>query len=333
MSVGTSQGSRGVALEAGIARALRFVAAQLGSGGQWPSRRHERADRTDEGRRETSPFVTALGVLALSGVDDSLAEAIRRHSRTHLVGTMQPPGLWRYYRDVPLDVDTSSIATLALERRHPWLREGRNVPQLLAARVPDGRFRLWLMPRTPIAGEIDAVVNANAVALLGKRRETMAAVRWIVEVVERREAREFSWYYRDRLDLALATQRAADAGVPSLRGAAYACAACAAARLEREAGALPPHRLSQAIIAACWDPSSRQAAELARAQDRLLACQVSDGSWPAGLLYVGAEPPDPPTLWFSSKTVTTALCARALRILSRVSRGCSRKVESRPRLV
>ncbi|MBD0282210.1 MAG: hypothetical protein ICV69_08465 [Thermoleophilaceae bacterium] len=333
MSVKTSPGSAAAALEAGIARGLRAVAGRLGSAGQWPSRRHERADRRDEGRHETSPFVTALGVLALAGVDDSVAEAIRRRSATHLVATMHSPGLWRYYRDLPFDLDTSSIAALALERRHPWLREGRNVPPLLAGRTEDGRFRTWLLPGRPNAGEIDVVVNANAVALLGERRETVIAVRWVADVAERRRAQESSWYYRDSLDLTLAIQRAADADVGGLRGAAHVCAVRAAARVEGDAAALSPHRLSQAIIAASWDPSACDPAALAHARARLLACQLWDGSWPAGLLYVGAEPPAPPIFWFSSQTVTTALCTRALRILSARARPDSGRLERRAPLV
>jgi hypothetical protein len=302
------------ALESAILGGLRYVAAQLGPSGQWPSRRHARADLADEGRHEISPFVTGLGVLTLAAVDHPLAQTIRRRSRKHLAGTIQPPGLWRYFLDLPLDADTSSIAALALGPDHPWLAERRNVPPLLDARADDGRFRLWLRPGKLIPGEIDAVANANVVAVLGERPETERAVRWIGEVVEDGQVVESSWYYRDSLDLALAVQRAADAGVSSLARTARVSALNAAARIEDKPETLSTHRLAQAVVAASWEVSASASATLLRARLLLLARQRPDGSWPAGLLYVGPHPPGPPTLWWSSTAVTSSICTAALAV-------------------
>jgi hypothetical protein len=228
---------------------------------------------------------------------------------------MQPGALWRYFRDLPLDADTSSVAALALGLDHPWLAERRNVPHLLVARTRDGRFRIWLRPGKVIPGEIDAVANANVVALLGERPETERAVRWIAEVVEDGRIAESSWYYRDCLDLALAVQRAADAGVSSLSRSARLSAVNAAARIEDEPETLSTHRLGQAVVAASWGASASASATLARARSLLLARQRPDGSWPAGLLYVGPQPPDPPTYWWASTAVTTSICTAALTVV------------------
>jgi len=309
-------------LEAAVDAGLRHVAARLGPGGQWPSRRHERADRTDAGRHEISPCVTALGVLALAGVDHPLADTIRRRSRAHLAGAMQPPGLWRYYGDFPCDVDTSALAALALG--DPWLAEGRYAAAFLGARLADGRFRIWMVPGDPVAGEPDVVANANAVAVLGQRAETETAVRWITDVVEQGRAADAAWYYRDELDLALATQRAVDAGVVALQRSASASARRAAVRLDVDAATLSPHRLAQAIVAAAWDASASVDEALAPAQALLAAQQRPDGSWAADLFSVGPQPPDPPRFWFVSEAVTTALCVRALTVAALESRGVLR---------
>jgi hypothetical protein len=225
-------------------------------------------------------------------------------------------------------VDTSSIAALALGSDHPWLAEHRNVPPLLAARTQDGRFRLWLRQDQVTPSELDAVANANVVAVLGEQPETAPAARWLAEVVEDGRAGESSWYYRDDLDLALAIQRAATAGVSTLDRGARVSAACAAARIEEEAESLSAHRLGQAVVAASWGTSAEASATLSRARTLLLTRQRPDGSWPGGLLYVGPKPPDPPTLWWSSVAVTTALCAAALA----AAWGPNRTVESRSRV-
>jgi len=309
-------------LDAAVDAGLGDVAARLGRGGQWPSRRHERADRTDAGRHEISPCVTALGVLALAGVAHPLVDTIRRRSRAHLAGTMQPPGLWRYYGDFPCDVDTSALAALALG--HPFLAEGRYAPALVGARLGDGRFRIWMVPGDPVAGEPDVVANANAVAALGQRPEIDPAVRWITDVVDQGRAAEAAWYYRDELDLALAIQRAVDGGVVALRRSAQASARRAAVRLGRDAATLSPHRLAQAIVAAAWDGFASTDEALARAQALLAAQQRPDGSWPADLFSVGPRPPDPPRFWFVSEAVTTALCVGALTVGAVESRNALR---------
>src|SRR5207249_9706908 len=98
---------------------------------------------------------------------------------------MEPDGLWRHpstasrgYRHTPLDVDDTSIASSALAaagRRFP-----DNRALLLANRDRRGLFLTWIVRWWPhpiltyrffthVAerGDVDSVVNANAVVYLG----------------------------------------------------------------------------------------------------------------------------------------------------------------------
>jgi hypothetical protein len=286
-------------------RALAAIAAGLGPRGQWPS--WVAADPpTSEGRRDISPPVTALGMLALTGLAAAglpEADSLLVRSRPHLELTVRPDGMWRYYADIPPDTDDSAMCALALGPEHP-LRAATSAA-LAATVLPDGRFPTWYAPGWEPA--VDAVANAHVVAVLGEGETTAAAVDWLGEVVATGRETASCAFYADPLDVHLAVRRAVDAGVGSLRPALTAAAERAQARLA--AGGLSPYRAAQALLVA--DGTVDEPVARATRAD-LIADQEESGRWPRETMFVAGRTDAPGRWLYQSWAVVTALCARAL---------------------
>lgn len=288
---------------ASVEAALAFIAGSLGRRGQWPGWVAPEG-RPDDGRRDLAAPLTALGVLALTGIPD--AGDIIRRSREHIALTALPDGSWRYYADIPPDTDDTAMCALALDEEHRDLRH-RTATWLASTVLPDGRFPTWAEPGW--APVVDAVPNAHVVAVLGARPETRAAIAWLLDVVDRGSEVAESAYYPDPLDLHVALARAVAAGVTALHPAVTQAARHAVTRLDDPS----PYRVAQAIVvlhaAEQAGPTGLQAAA-----HRLAASQRSDGSWPAHALFRARDAQASEWLEYSSTAVTTALCARALRL-------------------
>jgi hypothetical protein len=280
--------------------ALDVVAASLGPRGQWPSWAITEPS-PGPGERDISPPITAMGMLAVQGLAE--ADDLLARSRMHLELTVLPGGMWRYYANIPPDTDDSAMCALALGPRHLIAEQTRAT--IAATVLPDGRFPTWFEPGWHAA--VDAVPNANIVALLGEVEETAAAVEWLVTVIETGHEVQSSLFYIDALDLHLAIRRAVDAGVTSLRSSL--AIAQERARQRIAAGGLSPYRCAQAVAVAqgTLDQPLRDSAHAA-----LLDTRTPDGTWPRETLFVAARADGPGRCLYQSWSVVTALCARAL---------------------
>jgi len=281
-------------------QALDTIDAGLGPRGQWPSWVTPEP-ATGPGRRDISPPITAMGVLALQGLAEGAG--IVRRSRTHLELTVLPDGMWRYYANIPADTDDSAMCALALGSDHPVVARTRAT--IASTLLPDGRFPTWFEPGW--APAVDAVPNANVIALLGEVPETPTAIAWLDEVVASGREVESSAYYVDPLDVHLAIRRGVDAGVTPLRPALASASGRAGERLA--AGGLSPYRTAQALLVA-GDEIDTVLRETARKS--LLVARDASGAWPRETLFVAARTDAPGRWLYQSWSVVTALCVRAL---------------------
>ena len=153
--------------------ALSFsLDSTIDENGAWHCIRFNIADPDIPRHFERPPFVSALCALALESSDEARAKAMCAATRRYLVETIEYPGLWRYYRHLPQDLDSTTLCSLVIGT-HPWIALGRNVPRILANRDEQGRFLTWALAAnepdvvSPFRIEADPVVNANVIAYLG----------------------------------------------------------------------------------------------------------------------------------------------------------------------
>jgi hypothetical protein len=270
--------------------------------------------------REPCVFPAALAARALSIAP--LAERVRSRALDFLLREMEPDGLWRHpssekprHYDTPLDVDDTSIASVALEAA------GRPVPNnrapLLANRDRSGRFRTWIVRwwphplltyrffryTTAEVGDVDAVVEANVVLYLGKCEETRPAIAHMLAVLRaNREMMSTKWY--------------------ESRFTVWYFFSHALREIAPEAGEMIVPRIEAA--------TPRNALELALATSTLLLwnrapdvqplidAQLPWGAWPcAGFYHAGLKrispnefQPTPP--WWGSEALTTVFAVEAL---------------------
>jgi hypothetical protein len=195
------------AIERGIAY---LESVQLASG-ELPIEISPTPDMTGECIREPCVFPTALAARTLSIT--SSANRVRSRALDFLEREMHPDGLWRHpssdkptHYDTPLDVDDTSIASVALATA------GRKVPDnrrfLIANRDHRGLFKTWIVrwwphplltyrffKYTAEVSDVDAVVMANVVIYLGDCEETRASIAHMLEVLRaNNESRSTKWY-------------------------------------------------------------------------------------------------------------------------------------------
>ena len=295
-----SAGSR--APQQGIDAGLQAIDKGVGRRGQWPGAFGLSADDTTA-EEDLTPTLTALGILALQGLHQPRADEIIGRSRAHVRATVLPGGLWRYFANIPADVDDSAICALSLgaDEATESTRDS-----LLAVRMPDGLFPTWFEPGWEPA--VDAVANAHAVAWIGECEETHSAIDWLDRVVMSGTETENSVYYPDPLDLHVAISRAVARGVARLTDCLDAAAERALNRLNEPL--LSAHRIAQAIIVVT---ASNHSADLPQqAFSRLLSLQQTDGCWAAETLYAARATESKGVMRYRSRLVTTALCVAAL---------------------
>lgn len=282
------------------ARALDAIRAGIGAQGQWPSW-VVGEPATDDGRRDISPPITALGMLALDGLPQ--AASLLAASRVHLERTVRPGGMWRYYADIPPDTDDSAMCALALGVDHPLASQTRAT--IAATVLTDGLFPTWYEPGWGPA--VDAVANAHVVAVLGEGAVTASSIAWLTDVVGDAAEVESSHYYPDPLDLHVAIRRGVDRGVSGLRPALEMAQTRARRRLVDEQ--LTPYRTAQAlaVLAGALDEGPRESAVSA-----LLDAQQPSGQWIRETLFVAGRTDAPGRWLYQSWSVVTALCARAV---------------------
>ena len=273
-------------------------------------------------------FGTALVAAALTGVEGT--GPIRARAADFLAAQMLPGGVWRHWTrgsehfrlGFPPDLDDTAMSSLCLAD------QGRTIPPhrplFLANRDPRGLFYSWITPRrkwVPIAafwrialvqlthplsyhgfftvtpsrrGDVDAVVNANVLAYLGRSADTEAVVPFLLKIME--EGREDScdkwydnpfaiWYFFSR----------------ALRGAGADAGGVVLARLRtRTAGDALEHALAACASLDWGVPPARDSIAA------IMDAQLGSGAWPHVNVYHGDH-------WrWGAEALTTAYCLEAL---------------------
>ena len=304
-----------------IRRALVFLDSTIDENGAWHCIRFNIADPDIPRHFERPPFVSALCALALESSDEARAKAMCAATRRYLVKTIEYPGLWRYYRHLPQDLDSTTLCSLAIGT-HPLIMLGRNVPRILANRDEQGRFLTWALAAdepdvvSPFRIEADPVVNANVIAYLGDHPETRAAQRWLENLVSQGTLEGSSKWYPATVTIYYAITRAMSRARPAL---ARLRPMLAERILElRDANGEFGNVLQTAqAISALYNIESLKSIDAERSVEGLMSTQREDGSWLEILAFGDQE-----LKWgavgqigHGSEAVTTAFCIEALERL------------------
>lgn len=301
-----------------IGQGLDFLETTIDEYGAWHCIRYNIGDPNIPRHYERPPFVTAYCTLALESCAHPKAQAICASAKQYIVDTMEFPGLWRYYRHLPQDLDSTTTCALVVSD-HPWISFGRNLAKILSNRDEQGRFNTWLLtPDEPdvvakFRIEADPVVNANVIALLGDCPETKAAQKWLETLLIEGRLEDTSKWYPDNVAICYAIARTIGRTQPALDHirqplADYVMASCVG---DGEFGNVL--QTSQAITSLnCVNQLNR--IDPLRYTEFILDSQHDDGSWPE-LLAFG----DQKLIWgnvgqfgHASESMTTAFCIEAL---------------------
>ncbi|MDE0027848.1 MAG: hypothetical protein OXU42_00380 [Deltaproteobacteria bacterium] len=310
-----------------IRRGLAFLESTLDEQGAWHCVRFNTADPNVPRHFERPPFVSALCALALESSDEARARAMCAAARAYLVKTIEHPGLWRYYRHLPQDLDSTSLCSLVIGT-HPWIALGRNVPRILANRDREGRFRTWMLEEdepnvvATFRIEADPVVNANVIAYLGDHAETKAAQRWLESLIAEGNLEGSSKWYPDTVAIYYAATRAMIHARPALDGL-RPILADRILGLRDDNGEFGEVLRTAQAVSALYNIGSLERINAKRQVERFIGVQSEDGSWPE-LLAFG----DQSSKWgtfgqigHGSEAVTSAFCIEALERLVEVLRG------------
>jgi hypothetical protein len=293
----------------GFGRALEFLATSQLPYGEFQVYACASLDLANGRRFESSPFGTSLVVQCLRSVYGSRATPMIARAIQFVSSEMVGPGLFRYYgsrngRAIPIDLDDTACASLALEHVHPLIVWRANVPLIVANQNPAGLFYTWL--NVPAAANgVDAVVNANIVRYLGECEQTALACRFLVNVIRQDREEESYRYYPDNLALYYALASAYATGVTALMPARDAILAKIRDQQHSD-GTFGDELATARAMCAILNLGGCELDALDAAARSLWKRQRSNGSWAARPAYLGPAP------YYGSEEITTAFCLEAL---------------------
>ncbi len=304
-----------------IRRGLDFLESGIDENGAWHCIRFNVADPNIPRHFERPPFISAFCVLALESCGEPKAKAMCAATRDYLVDTMEHPGLWRYYRHLPQDLDSSTVCSLVIGN-HPWILLERNVPEILANRDEKGLFQTWILADhepdvvSTFRIEADPVVNANVIACLGERPETRAALQWLEGLIIEDNLGGTSKWYPDTASIYYAITRAL-LRVPSALDGLRPVLVDRILDLRDEKGEFGNILQTAQAVSALYNIGSLQSIDAQQQVERFLSSQREDGSWPELLAFGDQE-----LKWglvgqigHGSESVTSAFCIEALERL------------------
>ena len=304
-----------------IRRGLDFLESSINENGAWHCIRFNTADPDIPRHFERPPFISAFCALALESCGEPKARAIRAAARAYLADTMEYPGLWRYYRHLPQDLDSSTLCSLVIGN-HPWILLERNVPEILANRDQQGLFQTWILADDepdvfPVFRiEADPVVNANVIACLGDRPETREALQWLEGLIIEGKLDGTSKWYPDTVSIYYAITRAL-ARLPSALERLRPVLAERILGLRDGNGEFGNILQTAQAVSALYNVGNLQSIDAQHQAERFLNSQREDGSWPELLAFGDQE-----LKWglagqigHGSESVTSAFCVEALERL------------------
>lgn len=300
---------------------LDFLASQVDTNGALHCIRFNLADSSIPRHFEKPPFISAYCALALESSNEAKARGICSATREYVVKNIEYPGVWRYYRHLPPDLDSTSTCSLLLEN-HPWILLGRNLRSILSNRDAEGRFMTWLLsPDEPEVAssfriEADPVVNANLIAFLGDCEETKGAQRWLESLISAGKLEGASKWYPHIVTSCYAMSRA------SIRtGLAFQSVRPSLVDLilglSDGTGELSDVLQTAQAVSTLYNLDSLDKIDAVHLTELFLDSQGKDGCWPEILAFG-----DQSLNWGSigqighgSESVTTAFCIEALEHL------------------
>ena len=304
-----------------VRRGLAFLESTIDENGAWHCIRFNTADPDIPRHFERPPFVSAFCALALERCGDARARALYNAAKAYIGETIEYPGLWRYYRHLPQDLDSTALCSLVIED-HPWILLKRNTAGILENRDEDGRFMTWVLAGdepdvvSRFRIEADPVVNANVIAYLGDCPETRDAQRWLEALVTEGRIEGSSKWYPDEAVICYAIARAVLRIQPSLDRLRPILAECLL-DLRDEKGEFANILQAAQAVSALYNIGSLEKIDGKRQLERLVNSQRDDGSWQE-LLAFG----DQSLKWgtvgqigHGSEAVTSAFCVEALECL------------------
>ena len=325
--IGASSAALARAARESIGRGLDFLESTIDENGAWHCIRFNVANPDIPRHFERPPFVSALCALALESSDEARARAMCAATREYLVSTIEHPGLWRYYRHLPQDLDSTTLCSMLIGT-HPWILLGRNVAPILANRDEEGRFMTWVLAEdepnvvSTFRIEADPVVNANVIAYLGDRPETRDARRWLEALIADGHVEGSSKWYPDKVATYYAAARAVVRARPALDQLRPALAA-RILELGDGKGEFGNVLQTAQAVAALYNVGRLDSIDPKRQVEGFLGSQHEDGSWPE-LLAFG----DQTLKWgvvgqigHGSEALTSAFCIEALERLVEVLRA------------
>ena len=262
----------------------------------------------------------------------------------------QPKHYW-----LPPDLDDTACVSFAL-RQAGW-RTPNNEWAFRLARDAAGRFQTYFLPTgnirlafvlalgqfqarcyRRIAGslapateeaqsgevhivpidDVDPIVNANAVLLLGEGEITKPAIEYLIRSFPEARDGEFSQYYWDKLILSYMIARAFRHSAPSLGALKDPILSHVQTRVQ--SGELFHHPLSAAMAASVLMTFDNYGSLLDVLVDTLVRLQGEDGSWKQQPFYTGV-----PGYWWGSRELTTAFCVEALARYLESERVCAER--------
>ena len=301
-----------------IHRGLVFLESTIDENGAWHCIRFNIADPDIPRHYEKPPFVSALCVLVLESSDEAQAKAMCTATKAYLANTIEYPGLWRYYRHLPQDLDSTTLCSLVIGT-HPWILLGRNIPKILANCDEEGRFMTWVLAEdepnvvSSFRIEADPVVNANVIAYLGDRPETKDAQRWLEGLITEGSLEGSSKWYPDPVAVYYATTRAMTLARPALNQL-RPILADRILGLRDEKGEFGNILQVAQAVSALYNIGSLESVDTKRQVERLISSQSEDGSWPE-LLAFGDQSRKWGAIGHGSEVVTSVFCIEALERL------------------
>ena len=313
----------------GVRKGLAFLESKVDENGAWHCVRFNLGNPNIPRHFEKPAFITALCLLALEHCDEPRARAMRTRGQHYLEATMEYPGLWRYYRHLPQDLDSSMLCAMVL-REHPWILLGKNHKTILDNRDENGCFRTWVLsPDEPLVAlsfrfEADPVVNANVIAHLGNHAETRAAQRWLEESLNKGSLAGSSKWYPDEVSVYYAIARALVRVQPDLNRLRPVLAERILALRDRDGSFGNILQTAQAV-SALDSAGHLEQSEMEPLIKRLLSEQAEDGSWPEVLAFGDQflQWGEIGQIGHGSESVTTAFCVEALHRLVNARQAAS----------
>jgi Prenyltransferase and squalene oxidase repeat len=299
-----------------IQNGLDFVAAsQTPTGGfvtdSW------KVDNPNDIEPVDATFTASQILFSLSFCADSaIARGTCNRAVAYLLAQQQVNGLFPYYgkatpRAISPDVDDTSLAWSSMKRL------GQNIPRetLNAVRAnmsESGALNTWIGERSKMVavdtGELDAVVNSNALLLFGSAGETIESVcKFVLASAESGKFREGSPYYESPEAFTHAFSRAyADGGARCLVEATAKVLAATLA-MQKPDGSWGDDLETASGVVTLLNLGYRGEA-LERGIRCILARQNADGGWALTTVYRGIGVP----MRYGARAVTTAVCVEAL---------------------